>query len=347
MDEEVTLPAIVDISSSTLAKLTMAIGVPRDVLASDDEIRRVWEQLPRLITQIPVEGRSALHARMCVAVHSGLFDAAINYAWNSAIVTLRGKVRSFGLHIVPQIIERDFDESILLDLKDAELIQLCLSLNLISEDAYFFLDQCRDVRNNFSAAHPAMGPLDDAEFIVFLTRCTKYALSATSNPKGVDASALIESVKGPRHTEEQTIEWFDRIDATHEAQQELIINMLHGIYCNPSSSQDTRSNALVFVRHLSPNFHLVPNLHLSAGTQTTLQMGKRIGRSYHKISLKIWGYLHFCLSKNVISSFLKVARDFSPYTKNGLISITSRRSQNACWKYQIKLLFQLLLRQSS
>lgn len=262
MDEEVTLPAIVDISSSTLAKLTMAIGVPRDVLASDDEIRRVWEQLPRLITQIPVEGRSALHARMCVAVHSGLFDAAINYAWNSAIVTLRGKVRSFGLHIVPQIIERDFDESILLDLKDAELIQLCLSLNLISEDAYFFLDQCRDVRNNFSAAHPAMGPLDDAEFIVFLTRCTKYALSATSNPKGVDASALIESVKGPRHTEEQTIEWFDRIDATHEAQQELIINMLHGIYCDPSSSQDTRSNALAICQAFKPK--------LSPSTKSTL-----------------------------------------------------------------------------
>jgi len=256
MDEEVTLPAIIDISSSALEQLTSAIGVPREVLASDEEIRRVWEQLPRLINQIPAEGRSALHARMCVAVHSGLLDAAINYAWNSAVVALRDKVRSFGLHIVPQIIERDFDENILLDLKDSELLRLCLSLNLISEDAYFFLDQCRDVRNNFSAAHPPLGTLDDAEFIVFLTRCTRYALSATSNPRGVDASALIESVKGPKFSEEQTKEWFDRINATHEAQQELIINMLHGIYCDPSSSQDTRSNSLTicqaFKSKLSP-----------------------------------------------------------------------------------------------
>jgi len=129
MDEEVTLPAIVDISPSSLEKLTSAIGVPRDVLASDGEIERVWKQLPRLISQIPAEGRSALHARMCVAVYSGLLDAAINYAWNSAIVSLRDKVRSFGIHIVPQIIERDFNENILLDLKDAGLIQLCLSLN--------------------------------------------------------------------------------------------------------------------------------------------------------------------------------------------------------------------------
>lgn len=262
MDEKVILPAIIEIRSSALDRLTSAIGVSRDVLASDDEIARVWEQLPRLITQIPLGGRSALHARMCVAVHCGLFDSAVNYAWNSAIVALRDKVRLFGLHIVPQIIERDFDEKILLDLTDAELIQLCLSLNLISENAYFFLDQCRDVRNNFSAAHPAIGTLDDAEFIVFLTRCTRYALSATSNPKGVDTYALIESVKGPQHTPEQTQEWFDRIDATHEAQQELVINMLHGIYCDPSSSQDTRTNALAICKAFKPK--------LSPSTKSTL-----------------------------------------------------------------------------
>lgn len=254
MGDEVTLPAIVDISTSALDKLTAAIGVPRDVLASDAEIGRVWEQLPRLITGIPPQARSELLARMCVAVHSGLFDAGINYVWNSAIVTLRDKVRAFGIHIVPQVIGDDFNEDKLLDLKDADLIKLCLSLNLISEDAYFFLDQCRDVRNNFSAAHPAMGTLDDAEFIVFLTRCTKYALFMTSNPKGVDAHALIESIKGLKHTEEQTQEWVDRIESTHEAQQELIITMLHGIYCDQSSTQDTKTNALDICQSLKPKF---------------------------------------------------------------------------------------------
>ena len=262
MSDEVNLPAIVDIKSSALDLLTSAIGVPRDVLASDDEISRVWLQLPRLISQIPSEERSALHARMCVAVHSGLFDSAVNYAWNAAIVALRDKVRLFGLHVVPQITGQDFNEKILVELSDADLIGLCLSLNLISEDAYFFLDQCRDVRNNFSAAHPAIGTLDDAEFIVFLTRCTKYALSLTSNPKGVDTQALIQSIKGPPHTKEQTQEWYDRINATHEAQQELIINMLHGIYCDPSSSQDTRTNALAVCLAFKPK--------LSPSTQSAL-----------------------------------------------------------------------------
>lgn len=250
--DQVNLPAIVDNSSSALAQLTTALGVPREVLASDEEIRRVWKQLPRLISQIPSPVRGELHARMCVAVYTGLFDAAVNYAWNSAVLSLRDKVRAFGTHVVPQIINQDFDEKKLVELTDANLIELCLSLNLINEDAYFFLDQCRDVRNNFSAAHPAIGSLDDAEFTVFLSRCIKYALSSTSNPKGVDTQALIESIKGAEHSDEQTKEWVERINATHAAQQELIITMLHGIYCDSSSSQDTRSNAIAICKAFAP-----------------------------------------------------------------------------------------------
>ncbi|MFC1993055.1 hypothetical protein ACFLV3_04530 [Chloroflexota bacterium] len=253
---DVKLPAIVDISIPALSQLTAALGVPREILASDDEIRRAWKQLPRLIGQISPESRNELHARMCVAVSTGLFDASVNYIWNSAILALRDKIRGFGLYVVPQITGNQFDEEKLLDLTDSQLIQLCLSLNLISEDAYFFLDQCRDVRNNFSAAHPPMGALDDAEFIVFLTRCIKYALSSTSNPKGVNTQALIQSVKDSLHTSEQTQEWIERINATHDAQQKIIITMLHGIYCDATSTQDTRNNALAickgFSQKLSP-----------------------------------------------------------------------------------------------
>jgi len=253
---DIELPAIIDNNVPALTQLTTALGIPREILASDEEIRRAWEQLPRLLGQIPPDVLNALHARMCIAVSTGLFDASVNYAWNSAILALRDKVRGFGIHIVPQITGYAFDEQKLLDLRDSELLQLCLSLNLISEDAFFFLDQCRDVRNNFSAAHPPMGALDDAEFIVFLTRCIKYALSVTSNPKGVDTQALIQSVKGDPHTPEQTQEWLERIGATHEAQQGLVITMLHGIYCDTTSSQDTRNNALAicegFHDRLSP-----------------------------------------------------------------------------------------------
>lgn len=151
-----------------LTALTQALGVERSILPTDDQISNLWSNLPRLIAKIPPEHRSETIVRMCVAVASGLFDSAINYAWNAAIIELRNKVRRFGLPVIPQILDQDFDEGTLIDLKDVELLNLCLKLNLITEDGYFLLDQNRDIRNNFSAAHPTMGSLDEYEFLNFL-----------------------------------------------------------------------------------------------------------------------------------------------------------------------------------
>ena len=240
----INLPAIIGQSSTGLDEITAASGVPRDVLAKDDEIARAWDQLPRLLTQVPAELRNELHVRMCVAVAAGLFDSAISYAWNSAILELRNKVRAFGLHVVPQVIQRSFDEAELLNLKDSELLDLCLSLNLVVEDAYFFLNQSRDIRNSFSAAHPTIGAIDDAEFIAFFNRVVRYALATTSNPRGVDTQALIDALKQSRFTDEQRQEWLERLEGTHDAQREIIISMLHGIYCDPASSEETRLNGL-------------------------------------------------------------------------------------------------------
>lgn len=149
----VNLPDAVALSSPMLDQLTEALGVPRGVLAADDQIEHAWSQLPRLIRRIPPNLRDERIVKMCVAVASGLFDAAINYVWNAAIVELREKVRRFGINVVPQVLDdKSFDDDSLLDLKDAELLDLCLKLNLIGDDDFFFLDQCRATRNSFSVA---------------------------------------------------------------------------------------------------------------------------------------------------------------------------------------------------
>jgi hypothetical protein len=248
----VELPAIANTSTTALEQITQALGVPRTILASDEEIARAWAQLPRLLGLIPAELRDELHVRMCVAVDTGLFDSAINYAWNSAVLALRNKARAFGLTVVSQVIQKPFDEAALLDLKDSELLDLSLSLNLLADDAYFFLSQCRDIRNNFSAAHPTIGNIDDAEFVAFLNRIARYALSTTSNPRGVDTRVLIEAIKGVRFNDAQHREWVERLAATHEAQRDIIISMLHGIYCDPSSSEETRLNSIALCESLIP-----------------------------------------------------------------------------------------------
>ena len=67
---------------------------------------------------------------------------------------MRQRIRDFGLSVVAQILQKDFEERHLIELQDSQLLELCLKLNLITEDGFFFLDQCRDTRNNFSVAHP-------------------------------------------------------------------------------------------------------------------------------------------------------------------------------------------------
>jgi len=234
--------------------LTTALGIPRTVLASDEEIEYAWRDLPRELREIPADLRGELIARMCVAVSTGLFDGAMNYIWNAAILQLRTKVRNFGLPIVAQILQSDFEEKHLLELQDSRLLELCLKLNLVNEDGFFFLDQCRDVRNNFSAAHPTIGTVNDREFTTFLNRCVRYALADASSPKGVDIGAFISAVKGGRFNANQKDVWVQRLQETHDAQRQMLVGMVHGIYCDPNTSEPARLNGLDICGALKEGF---------------------------------------------------------------------------------------------
>lgn len=242
---DIKLPAVIDSTMPALVALTKALGVPREILASDDEIEAAWTRLPRILKKIPPQRRTEELARMCVAITVGLFDGAINYVWNATILELREKVRAFGLMVVRQVTgNTSFDEDALLDLKDADLLSLCLKLNLTTEDGFFFLDQCRDIRNNFSAAHPAVGKIDDSEFIAFVNRCAKYGLGDEKNPVGVDIQAFVAALKGGKFNQQQESQWVQRLKDTHEAQRELLFGTLHGMYCDPALAEETRLNAL-------------------------------------------------------------------------------------------------------
>ena len=235
---QVALPSLHGEVSADITALTTALGIPRNVLASDEEIVEAWQQLPRELRAIPLHRRTEIGefiARMCVAVRAGLLDAAINYIWNATVLHLRRRMRDFGLPTISQLLQRTFEENTLMDLQDSEIISLCLQLNLITEEGFFFLDQCRDIRNSFSAAHPPVGHINDREMVTFLNRCIRSALSDESSPVGVDFSEFIAAVKGQHFTTEQREAWIDRLEATHDAQRRLLFVTLHGIYCDPAS----------------------------------------------------------------------------------------------------------------
>ena len=252
---KVELPEVSRLTENMLEQLTQALGVPRDVVALDDQIEEAWSRLPRLINRIPPQLRDEKIVKVCIAIASGLFDSAINYVWNAAIVELRQKVRRFGLHVVPQILDdKSFDEKSLLELKDIELLDLCLKLNLITDENFFFLDQCRATRNNYSVAHPSSGNVDEDEVLNFISRCQKHALSSEQNPKGVDTKNLLDALKSSRFKRNQREEWERRLRATYDVQRELIFGMLHGIYCHPEAGEEARVNALELCVPFSEEF---------------------------------------------------------------------------------------------
>jgi hypothetical protein len=248
------LPALPTTFLPSITALTTALGIPRNVLASDEDIEHAWAGLPRELREIPASLRGELVARMCVAVSTGLFDGGMNYIWNAAILQLRTKIRNFGLPVVAQIRTSDFEEKHLLELQDSQLLELCLELNLVNEEGFFFLDQCRDIRNNVSAAHPTLGTVNDREFITFLNRCVRYALADTSSPKGVDIAGFIAAIKGARFTANQSGVWVQRLGETHSAQRQMLVAMMHGIYCDPNTSEPSRLNALDIGNALKAGF---------------------------------------------------------------------------------------------
>jgi len=236
------LPAVTAGTDDLLVQITSALSVPRDVLPAKAQIDHTWDNLPRLLSKIPSELRDERMIRLCVAVSVGLFDSAINYVWNSTIVELRQKVIRFGLPIVAQLTSKTLDESKLLEMMDHDLLKLCLELNLITEEGYFKLDQCRAIRNSFSAAHPAMGALDEDEVVNFISRCAREALSDVNVPAGVNFNELIVAIKAGPFNTDQTSYWTDGIKGTHSAQRELIAGALHGMYCDEALGQSARTN---------------------------------------------------------------------------------------------------------
>lgn len=88
---------------------------------------------------------------------------------------------------------------------------MCYKLELLSEDGYFFLNQCRDIRNNFSSAHPSMARIDDRELINFISRCCKYGITNDYSLQGVNVSDLLTSVKGRKLDDDELNVWKQRM----------------------------------------------------------------------------------------------------------------------------------------
>lgn len=132
------------------------------------------------------------------AIDVGLNDAAINYFWNLTILDLYKKVSAYGIEYFAAAINwegkslKTIDD--LREVKDHQLITGAYVLGIIVEEAHFFLQQNREIRNNFSTAHYPVGDIDKFETFNFIKNCIKYVLTFDLPAPGLQIKDLIDNL---------------------------------------------------------------------------------------------------------------------------------------------------------
>ena len=128
-----------------------------------------------------------------VALQVNLNDSAINYIWNLTIYDLYQKIVKYGIDYFASAINWDGKPlrkiEDLQEVKDYQVIDGAYALGIIPDEALFFLQQCREIRNHFSAAHYPIGELD------------RFEISAEKLNKGEEISLILENqskkIQGP------------------------------------------------------------------------------------------------------------------------------------------------------
>lgn len=186
-----------------------------------------------------------------IAIESGLNDAAINYVWNLAMFDIQKKIVAYGIEYFSSAINWDGKplQTIedLREVKDYQLITGAFGLGIIPNEAHFFLQQCREIRNNFSTAHFPMGEIDKFETYNFIKNCIKYVLTFDMPARGLQIKDLIESLTLER------LESVEEINAIIESQSEKIHGpIIHNLFAN-FIKQDCDPNLKYNIRQIGPN----------------------------------------------------------------------------------------------
>ncbi|MED4714406.1 MULTISPECIES: hypothetical protein [Bacillus] len=229
-----------------ISSLTSALGIPRTVLANQEDIEIVWTNLRRTLENVKLEYRHELLARMVVSVRMGLFSAAVNDMWNTAILALRQKVKNFGYSEASSFLEREINEKKLKEeIRDKDLIDICVELGFLDDDSYFFINTCREMRNNYSSAHPSDSMLDGVELNYFMHQCTKHILSNDTQYVGFPVSNFMSVIKQDKISEQTKDTFVEKILKANDLQKSAILKMLFANYVDEKNNENVRLNCLL------------------------------------------------------------------------------------------------------
>lgn len=245
-------PQIGKASRELLDVLTSSLGIPEDFLPDSDQIDWGLQGIYHTLSNtLPEDEVDELVVKMTIASSVGLFDGAIVYMWNKVIKTLRERVKAFGPSMIKNVLQTDKDvEKSLDDITDARLIDLSYQLNIISEDGRMYLQQCREIRNVASIAHPTNIQIDENEMINFINRCCKYGLASAKSGHGVELAEVINAIKKEDISDESLQALAEKIKSSFELQQEFFVKILYKKYVDPSLNSFEHRNVMSLTKKL-------------------------------------------------------------------------------------------------
>ncbi|WP_215194900.1 hypothetical protein KLI59_000320 [Streptococcus parasanguinis] len=287
-------------------EVVASLGMPRDILPPDEDISMALTLLPRELNLVPERLRNKFIAKAVVASSVGLFDGAIIYVWNCVITELRSRVSSFGMEMIAQISGSSKPDNFLDKIQDVDLIDLCYQLNIIDEQGHFYLQQCREIRNHASIAHPSNIDIDDRELINFISRCCKYGLSEITISTGIDIKSL-NAILSIEDNSESLDHFVSILNTTFRSQQTLIYQILYSNYIDPSKTSTVRANALRIAKSasnvLSDNPEII--VELLEKHQSNLLSGSKDKRINSTNFIEAIGQLNSLSDVEKISAFRK------------------------------------------
>ncbi|MGL6031883.1 MAG: hypothetical protein ACRC0Q_06925 [Kurthia gibsonii] len=231
------------------------LGLPyENILASDQEKAMLQVSLPMVMKTIPEQSKKdAMYLSKFVAASAiGLYDAALNYLWNEVVISLREKVKLYGLDLFFDVAVggdlRDTynTEEDLSLIKDTVLIDNCFKLEIISAVLQEKLKHILYMRNQIGASHPTDETIYTHELMGWLQTCVTQVIDERPSEAAIFVSQFITNLKNEALTiDEATLKHFSTVlqQQNRTFNGNLLVSIF-GVYIKKNTNPTIRGNIL-------------------------------------------------------------------------------------------------------
>ena len=180
------------------------LSLPTDnIIATTEERDIIANNNPVFVHNLPdeVKQNARYLSKFIGATAIGLFDAALNYIWNEVVLALRQKAITYGIDLFFDAAvgspKREFfvSEDDLHSLRDAQLIDTCSKLELISRITSKKIKHILDMRNEIAASHPNAEAIGGYELLGWLDTCIKDIIRESCSESAIRVKAFIDQLK--------------------------------------------------------------------------------------------------------------------------------------------------------